>query len=1058
MISRILEFSLRQRGFVIFATLLLLAVGVWSALRLPIDAVPDITNVQVQVNTEVPALAPEEIEKLVTFRIESEMAGLPGMIDLRSLSKYGLSQVTMIFEDGTDVFRARQLISERLQTVLDELPAGLSPKLAPISTGLGEIYYYTLQYKRDSTNKPPTSFAQLLALKQVQDYTVKPLLRATPGIAEVNTSGGYDKQIVIMPDPQKLMSIGLSLDELADKIGENTQNVGGGLVEIGGEQLVIRAPSRVQTTEEIANLTLKFGAGVQPVQVKDVAQVGIGSSFRTGASTVDGEEGLLGAAIMLAGENSRLVARAVAEKLEDIQGKLPENIEIRTVYDRSDLVNRTIRTVETNLFEGAILVIAVLFAFLGNWRAAVIVAMAIPLSLFFAMTGMVQGRISGNLMSLGAIDFGLIIDGAIVMVENIIRHLAHRQHKLGRTLTASERAHEVLVSAKEVASPMFFGVLIITVVYFPILALTGIEGKMFSPMALTVIFALIGALILALTLMPVLCSYFLSGKIKEEDNFIVRFAKFIYSPILKFSLRFGWVVALTAVSLFALSLFVFSKMGAEFIPQLDEGSLSVQMIRGSSAGLTASLDLQQKSEKLLLAKFPEISHTFSRIGTAEVATDPMGPNVADTYILFHPEEKWRKIDGTTATKAQLVELMKKELTLHVPGQTYLFTQPIQLRFDEIMAGARANLVLKIFGEDFKELERLATEARAILQPIQGSGDVEFDAIGTTPMLEITPDRAAMKRYNLQSDDVNKAIAIGLAGQVVGMMIDGNRQSEILVRLAPELREKTDVIRRLPVRTDEGGVVTLGQVSKIEVVERVGTITRESNQRRAAVLINLRGRDTESFVQEAMRELKAKLKFPDGYYSEFGGQFKNLQKAKERLTVVVPLSLLLIFVLIFFSFQSIRQAALIFTCVPLAVTGGIFALWARGMPFSISAAVGFIALSGIAVLNGLMLISFINQLREEGKTLRDAVWEGSLTRLRPKLMTALVASLGFVPMALATGSGAEVQRPLATVVIGGIVSSTFLTLVLLPTLYQWVERKSERRKIAKGNSAQPASGV
>lgn len=1051
MINRIIEFSLRQRAFVMLATFALIVVGLWSASRLSIDAVPDITNVQVQINTAVPALAPEEIEKLVTFPIESEMAGLPNMIELRSLSKFGLSQVTMIFEDGTDVYRTRQLVSERLQTVLDELPSGLQPKLAPISTGLGEIYHYTVSYSKDAKNKPATSYEQLMALKVIQEYTIKPLLRSTPGVAEVNTSGGYEKQIVIMPNPQKLANSGVTLDELAQKLHENVQNAGGGLIEVGGEQIVIRAASRVQTVDHIAKLPLKFRAGVNIMTLKDVADIGIGSSFRTGASTDDGEEGLVGTAIMLMGENSRLVARAVDAKLKHIQEKLPPGIEIHTAYDRSDLVNRTIHTVEKNLFEGAILVMVVLFALLGNWRAALIVALAIPLAMLFAITGMVQTRISGNLMSLGAIDFGLIIDGAVVMVENIIRHLGHKQHQLGRRLTAHERAHEVLVSAKEVANPMFFGVLIITVVYIPILALTGIEGKMFKPMAITVIFALIGALVLSMTLMPALCSYFLSGNIQEEDNFIIRTCKRFYTPVLEFAIKSRWMLIGGAALLFAISLLVFSRLGAEFVPQLDEGSITVQMIRSSSAGLDASLKLQKKSEKLLLEKFPEVSHIFSRIGTAEIATDPMGPNVSDTYLFWNSHDKWRKINGKTATKEQLIELMQRELTIHAPGQAFLFTQPIQMRFNEIMAGARADLSVKIFGEDFSELERLSIQIRDLLQKIPGGGDVEFESIGKSPMLEITPNREAMQQYNVQAEEINKVVAAALAGEEVGMMVEGNRRFPMVVRLNEKLRDDTEQMKRLPLRTEDGGLIALGDVAKIEMTEQVGTINRDSGQRRMAILINLRGRDTESFVHEASDKIKAEVKFPEGYYYEFGGQFENLQKARARLAIVVPMALLFIFILIFFAFGSVRQAILIYTGIPLAITGGIFALAIRGMPFSISAAVGFIALSGVAVLNGMVMISYFNFLREGGKSLGEAVHVGSLTRLRPVLMTALVASLGFLPMAIATGSGAEVQRPLATVVIGGIISSTFLTLILLPTLYEWIEKRASKQQKEENSS-------
>ena len=1041
MINRILEFSLRQRAFILFATFLLIGAGLWSAVNLSIDAVPDITNVQVQFNTAVPALAPEEIEKLVTIPLENEMAGLPGMIELRSLSKFGLSQVTMIFQDGTDVYRTRQLASERLQTAMEHLPPGLQPRLAPISTGLGEIYHYTVEYKPDFTNKPPTRYEQLMALKTIHDYFIKPLLRSTPGLAEVNSIGGYEKQIVIMPDPQKLANAGMTLHDLAEKVSENVENVGGGFVEIGSEQVIIRSTSRVQTPQEIENLPLKFRAGVNAMIVKDVADVGIGSSFRTGAATDEGEEAVVGSAIMLMGENSRLVARAVSAKLKEIQDKLPEGIEIHTGYDRSDLVNRTIHTVEKNLFEGAILVVVVLLALLGNWRAAFIVAMAIPLSMLFAMTGMVNSRISGNLMSLGAIDFGLIIDGAVVMVENIIRHLGHKQHQIGRTLTSPERTHEVLVAAKEIASPMFFGVLIITVVYLPILSLTGIEGKMFKPMAITVIFALVGALVITMTLMPVLCSFFLKGKIAEKDNFLVRCFKALYRPLLRFAFSHRWPLVSGAIVLLALSVFIFLRLGAEFVPQLDEGSIALQMVRSASLGLDASLDLQKKSEKLLLEKFPEISHVFSRIGTAEIATDPMPPNLEDTYIIFRPHEEWRKINGHTVTKDELIEMMERELTANVPGQSYFFTQPIQMRFNEIMAGARADITAKVYGEDYAKLEQIGTQIRDVLRTVAGPGsDVELEPVGTSPMLEISPDREAMKRYNVMASEVNHAVEAALAGEEAGTIVEGNQRFEIVVRLPGKSRADIETIKSLPVRTEDGGLLTLNQVARIQMTEQLGTINREATHRRLAVLINLRGKDVESFVNEATVKIKEQVKFPEGYYYEFGGQFKNLREARERLAIVVPAALLLIFILIFFAFGNLRQVLLIYTGIPLAVTGGVFALAIRGMPFSISAGVGFIALSGVAVLNGLVMISYYNLLREQGRDLRQAVEEGSLVRLRPVLMTAFVASLGFLPMALAAGSGAEVQRPLATVVIGGIISSTFLTLVLLPTLYEWIEKK------------------
>lgn len=1054
MLNGLLELSLRQRSAVLLATGVLVAVGVWSALRLPIDAVPDITSPQVQINTSVSALAPEEIEKLVTFPIESEMAGLPGMVELRSLSKFGLSQVTMTFRDGVDLYRTRQLVNERLQGALDELPPGLAPKLAPIATGLGEIFYYTVEFAAGATNKPASRTEQLMALKLIQDYQIKPLLRATPGVAEVNTSGGYDRQIVIQPDPARLMSVGLSFADLAERIGENTRNSGGGMVEIGGEQIVIRADSRVTSLEEIAQIPLKFAGGVKPLLVRDVAGVAVGHAFRTGASTDQGEEALVGAAIMLAGENSRLVARAARDKLEEIQAKLPPGIRVRPLYDRAELVNHTIATVEKNLTEGAILVVAILFLLLGNWRAALIVALAIPLSMLFAMTGMVRFGLSGNLMSLGAIDFGLIIDGAVVVVENILRHLGEQQQRRGRTLTVEERAHVVLASAKEVARPMFFGVLIITLVYVPILSLQGIEGKMFKPMALVVMLALGGALALALTLMPVLSSFFLGGRIAEGDNWSIQFCKRLYTPLLNFGLRFRWLLVLPTLLVFAASVWLFTRLGEEFIPELDEGSETLQMIRSASAGLEASLDLQKQSERVLIEQFPEVRSIFSKIGTSEIATDPMNPNVCDTFIQLQSPDRWRKVAGRTIAKAELLASMQRELQARVPGQAYLWSQPVKMRFNEIMAGARANLVCKIYGESFEELERLAGEVRAVLQSLPGGKESEFDAIGRVPMLEIKPNRDALQRYNIHAEDVNRVVETALAGGHVGTLIEGNRRFPIVVRLAEPLRMDVEAMKRLPVRTDDGGLLTLGQVAGITTVEQVGTIARENTQRRAAILVNVRGRDTAGFVEEATRAIREKVKFSDGYYFEFGGQFRNLVEAQARLAIVVPLALALIFVLIFFALGSLRQVLLVYTGIPLAVTGGILALWWRGMPFTISAGVGFIALSGVAVLNGLILISYFNTLREQGRAVHEAVKEGALTRLRPVLMTALVASLGFVPMALSHGAGAEVQRPLATVVIGGIITSTFLTLVLLPVLYEWLEGRGSQSQVS--NSKETSS--
>ncbi len=1042
MIERIIEFSLRQRVFVLLGAIALLAAGLWSATRLPIDAVPDITNIQVQINSEVKGLAPEEIEKLVTYPLEMEMFGIPGMTEMRSLSKFGLSQLTLVFQEGTDVYRARQLVSERLQNAMDDLPRGVSPKLAPITTGLGEIYYYVVDYAAgyDGADKPRARAEQLMELKLVHDFVIKPQLRSVPGIAEVNASGGYEKQIVILPKPEKLLSSGVTFKELSDTIGENVENAGGSVIQLGGEQIAIRSNGRVQSAEEIGNIPVKFRAGAEPLRVRDLAEVEIGKNIRTGSATYNGQEAVLGAALMLSGENSRIIAKRVDDKIQEVRGKLPPGVEITTVYDRTTLVDQTIATVERNLFEGAILVVVVLLLLLGNWRAALIVATAIPLSFLFAITGMVETRLSGNLMSLGAVDFGLIIDGAVVMVENIVRRLGLRQHELGRLLNKEERIHAVLAAAKEVGRPTFFGVLIITMVYIPLLSLVGVEGKMFKPMALTVIYALIGALILSLTLMPVLCSYFLRGRISEEDNFAIRFLKRLYEPIILWALRMRWIVVGGAVALFVLALLIFGRLGAEFIPQLDEGSFATHMIRTTSIGLDASVGMQEQAEKVLREKFPGIAYTFSRIGTAEVATDPMGVNVADTYIFYKPLEEWPKVDGRILTKDDLANRMSAELSVQAPGQAYLFSQPIEMRFNEILEGTRADIAVKVFGDDYAEIERIASEVREILEKVPGAADVEFDALGKAPLLEVTPNREAMAKYNVHASEINDAVEHAMAGGEPGTVIDGNRRYPIVVRMPENLRAKVDEMKKLPLRTSEGGLVTLGQVADFSMGEKVNTIAREMGQRRAAIMVNLRGRDVESFVLEAQKKVAGLVKLPTGYSVEFGGQFKNLQEARARLGIIVPVALVVIFLLIFMAFGSLRQAMLIYTGIPLAVTGGIFALWLRGMPFSISAGVGFIALSGVAVLNGLMMVSYYNQLRESGSSLFDAVVAGSLTRLRPVMMTAMVASLGFLPMALGHGAGAEVQRPLATVVIGGIISSTFLTLVVLPVLYQFFESR------------------
>ncbi len=1051
MIDRILEFSLRQRAFVLLGAFALLGAGLWSAVKLPIDAVPDITGVQVQVNTEVGALAAEESERLVTRPIEIELAGLPGVEEMRSLTKFGLSQITLQFSDSSDIYRARQLVTERLQNALENLPRGLTPKLAPISTGLGEILYYSVNYKPDAKHKPATEQEQLLELSEIQEYTIKPLLRTVRGIAEINGTGGYERQFVIQPKPEALERMGMTFSELAALVEQNVENAGGGIISRGGEQLTIRAVSRVNTPEEIGNLPIKFGAAIKPILIKDVAEVVTGVKFRTGAATLNGKETVIGTTLMLAGENSREVAERVKERIAEIQTKLPNGVEIEIQYDRSILINSTIETVKKNLFEGAILVVVVLLLLLGNWRASLIVATAIPLSFLFALMGMVRGGVSGNLMSLGAVDFGLIIDGAVVIVENIVRELGIKQHELGRKLTDEERSRVVLAASKRVGSPMFFGVVIITIVYIPILALTGIEGKMFHPMAITVMLALTGALLLALTLMPVLCSFLLRGKVSEGDNFFMRVMKAGYKPVLDLALKLRWFVAPTAIALCVGSVWLFNHLGAEFVPKLDEGSITSMLYKPVGMSMEASMKTDIEVENMLMDKFPELTRIFTRIGTSAIASDPMPPNESDVYIFYKPMSEWARTAGRPKNKAELREQIEAELKKMNPDYNILFAQPIEMRFNEMLEGTKAEIAVKIFGNDYDVLEKLGEQIKDILEKTPGAAQVEYETEGRTPQLLIDVKRDMLQRYSLQAGEVNKAVNDALAGAVVGRAVDGDKRRDIVVRMPEQLRADDEQIKALPLRVGEHGLIHLGQVVDFKTVKVVEPINRDDGHRRAALMVNLGGRDVESFVREAESRIKARVQLPEGYIVEFGGQFKNLQEARARLMVVVPSALVLIFVLIFLAFGSLRQALIIFSGIPLAVTGGVVALWLRGMPFSITAAIGFIALSGVAVLNGLVMISCFNQLREEGRSVWDAVIEGSITRLRPVLMTALVASLGFVPMAIATAAGAEVQRPLATVVIGGILSSTLLTLIVLPALYALFERN---QKVESNEEAAP----
>lgn len=1043
MIGRIVEVSLRHRAAVLLGAVLLVAVGLWSALHLPVDAVPDITGVQVQINTEIPAYAAEESEKLVTQPIELELAGLPGVQEMRSLTKFGLSQVTLQFDDRVEIHRARQLVTERLQGLAGHLPAGATPRLAPISTGLGEIYYYSLSYREDAPAKPPLEQDQLIALAEIHEYIVKPYLRSIPGIAEVNATGGYEKQFVIQPRPEALAAAGLTFAELAERVAENVENTGGGIVNRGGEQLTIRAVGRVENIEDILELPLKFAGRAAPLLVKDVADVVIGTHFRTGAATLNGREVVIGSTMMLTGENSRTVAQRVKARVAELQAKLPPGVEIHPEYDRAELVGRTIRTVETNLTEGAILVVAVLLLLLGNWRAALIVAAAIPLSFLFALTGMARFGISGNLMSLGAVDFGLIIDGAVVVVENIVRQLGEQQRRLGRVASRAERNATILAAVKQVGSPMFFGVLIIAIVYVPVLALAGVEGKMFHPMALTVMLALGGALVLTLTVMPALCSFLLTGNIRHGEPGVVGAAKRLYARLLDAALGLRWLVVGASVALFAGALWIFSSLGAEFVPTLDEGSITALINKPAGMSLEESVRADVEIERRLLREFPEVTRIFSRIGTSEVATDPMGVNESDMYIFYRPVEEWPKTTGRPTNKDELLERLGSVMKTMSPDYEALFSQPIEIRVNELLEGTKAELAVKIFGNDYDVLETLAGQVREIIEAAPGVAEVEFETEGRTPQLQITPRREALRRYGLSSGEVNRAVNSALAGQEVGRLIDGNRQFDVVVRMAEAARADDEQIKRLPLRVGEHGLVPLGEVVDLATVKTVEPIRRDDARRRAALMVDLNTRDIAGFVSDVRQRIDQSVTVPPGYTIEFGGQFENLEIARARLAVVVPAAMTLIFVLIFLAFGSARQALLVYSGIPLAVTGGVAALWLRGMPFSITAAVGFIALAGVAVLNGLVLVSTFNQLRQTGLAVRDAVIEGALTRLRPVLITAAVASLGFVPMAVSTGAGAEVQQPLATVVIGGIVSSTLLTLLVLPVLYVWTEREVQR---------------
>ncbi len=1044
MLENTVLFSIRHRWFVLLLVLGIMGFSVYNYKKLPIDAVPDITNVQVQINTEAEGYSPLEVEQRVTYVIETALAGLPKLDYTRSLSRYGLSQVTVVFEEGTNIYFARQLIAERLQQIESQLPTGLEPRMGPIATGLGEIFMYVVEAKPGAVKEDGSAYTPM-DLLTLQKWVILPQLRNTKGVIEVNSIGGYEKQFHVMPYPQKLLAYQLTISDVMEALEKNNANIGAGYIERNGEQYLIRLPGQVKTIADIKKILVAKRDEVI-LRIGDIADVKLGAPLRTGAATQNGEEVVLGTAIMLIGENSREVSVRVASKLEEINHSLPKGIIAKPVYDRTKLVDRTIATVQKNLLEGALLVVIILFLLLGNIRAALITAAVIPITMLMTITGMVAQGVSGNLMSLGALDFGLIVDGAVIIIENCIRRFGLAQHKLGRLLTKEERFNVTSEATAEVIRPSIFGVLIITVVYLPIFSLTGVEGKMFHPMALTVVMALLASLLLSLTFVPAAVAVFITGKVDEKENIIVRFVKKGYQPLLNWSMNNPWKMISGAIAVTLLSLLLLFRIGAEFIPSLDEGDIALHAMRIPGTSLSQAIGMQVTLENRL-KKFPEVREIFSKIGTAEVATDPMPPNVADTFVMLKPRAQW---PNPEKPKEVLVGEMEKAAQ-EIPGNNYEFTQPIQMRFNELISGVRSDLAVKIFGDDIDELLAIAKQVKAVLTKIPGSADIKIEQATGLPVLSIIPDKAALERYGLNISEVQSVIQVAMGGKETGQIFEGDRRFDIVVRLPEYLRTDVKTLEELPIPLSLAGTdwtskkpnyVPLKEVAKLTIAYGPNQISRENGKRRVVVTANVRGRDLASFVGAVKNTIREKVELPPGIWINYGGTFEQLISAQERLMIVVPITLLLILGFLFVAFGSARAALLIFSGVPLALTGGIIALWIRGIPFSISAGVGFIALSGVAVLNGVVMVSFIRNLIHEGKPLYDAIVEGALTRLRPILMTALVASLGFVPMAINMGAGSEVQRPLATVVIGGILSSTFLTLLVLPGLYLILHRRKK----------------
>ncbi len=1038
-LERVLQGSIRHRWLVMLAVLMMALVGVYHARNLPIDAVPDITNVQVQVNTEAPGYTPLEVEQRITFPVETALAGLPKLSGTRSISRYGLSQVTVVFEDGTDIYFARQLVNERIQQVRSQLPASIQPAMGPIATGLGEIFLYTVEAK-PGARRPDGKEWTPTDLRELQDWVVRPQLRNLQGVTEVNTIGGFEKQFHVTPSPDKLRAYGVTLPDIMSALGRNNENVGAGYIERNGEQYLIRIPGQLGGIDDIGQVVVAERGGV-PLRLKEIAEVGLGRELRNGAATENGQEVVLGTVFMLVGENSREVSTRVADRLVKVNESLPAGVVAQAVYNRSSLVDSTIRTVQANLIEGALLVIFTLFILLGNLRAALITAAVIPLSMLFTMTGMATNKVSGNLMSLGALDFGLIVDGAVIIIENCLRRFAKEQGRLGRLLTQPERLALAFEATREVRGATLFGELIIAVVYIPIFALTGVEGKMFHPMAFTVVAALLGAMILSVTFIPAAVALFITGKVSEHENIAVRGAKAAYLPVLRILMKARLTVVAASVAVLAVALAAATRLGSEFMPSLDEGDIALHALRIPGTSLTQAIAMQSVLEARLKA-FPEVDKVVGMIGTAEIATDPMPPSVADTYVMLKPRSQW---PDPRKPKAQLVSELEVAAK-SIPGNNYEFTQPIQMRFNELTSGVRTDVAVKVYGDDLDVMLASAQRIEAILAAIPGAADVKVEQVTGLPLLTVQLNREALARYGLAVDDAQKVVATALGGTVVGEIFEGDRRFEVVVRLPESIRSDVEGLGNLPVPLPVRGAgsvrafIPLREVASISLAQGPNQISRENGKRRVVVTANVRGRDLGSFVAEAQRRVQEAAVAPAGYWVEYGGTFEQLISASNRLKLVVPAALLLVFGLLYASFRSVKDSLLVFSGVPLALTGGVAALLLRDIPFSISAGVGFIALSGVAVLNGLVIISFIRALRAEGRPLELAIEEGCLTRLRPVLMTALVAGLGFIPMALATGAGSEVQRPLATVVIGGIISSTFLTLLTLPVLYRMVHGK------------------